>query len=65
MLEREVKVVRHATWCNVELDAGPCDCGGNEGRCPVCNALGPCSLVDGIPLICARPISLDSGEEAR
>ena len=44
----------HADWCNVELDNGkPCDCGGNGGACDKCGAVGPCAVVDGIPLICA------------
>lgn len=70
MPEHEVQVVRHATWCNVEWDAGPCDCGGNGGRCPRCGREGPCGWVPIggylVPAICAldeAPVSLDSGDE--
>lgn len=43
--------MRHAGWCNVEWNAGPCDC-GNGGRCLVCGNEGPCGFADdGTPLI--------------
>lgn len=68
-----MNAVEHATWCNVEWDNGPCDCGGNGGRCPICGAQGPCGFLrDGdtvSPAFCSmssvRPVAPQAAKEGK
>lgn len=58
----EIATKTHADWCNVEWDNGPCDCGGNGGRCEECGAEGPCGFADdGSPLIHTFVASVPGG----